>query len=257
MIETVHFRFDAADDGWAEARPFYRDVLGMAVEHDGRELVCRYPGRGAAIRFATGTVARYESTDDAFYWKLGIVVADLDAAYAHLQSCGVEVAAPRQFRDIGYLTHLRDPFGLPLELLQVGFEGHARAAGCGHPIGARSTLAHLTLRVTDHESTETYLVEQLGMRLMSVQAVADLGFTLYFYAWSDEPLPDPDLGAVENREWLWARPYTLVEIQHRWRHNAKVVMPSAGAAGFAGFSYRQADAAGILGIEALRAACGH
>jgi hypothetical protein len=31
---------------------------------------------------------------------------------------------------------------------------------------------------------------------------------------SDEELPEPDLEAVQNREWLWARTYTLLELQH-------------------------------------------
>ena len=133
---------------------------------------------------------------------------------AHVRRSGGSVSDPVQFRDIGYLCHLRDPDGFAIELLQQGFEGHARPIGEGHPIGSQAILAHLTLRITDLVAARRVFEDQLGMRLMSVQPVRDLGFCLYFYGWSDEALPNADLQAVENREWLWARPYALVELQH-------------------------------------------
>lgn len=48
---------------------------------------------------------------------------------------------------------------------------------------------------------------------MSVQLVTQYGFTLYFFAKTHDAPPDPDLTTVANREWLWRRPYTLVEVQ--------------------------------------------
>ena len=84
--------------------------------------------------------------------------------------------------------------------------------------GGQATLAHITLRITDLPAARELCENKLGMRLMSIQPVQERNFSLYFYAWSDEPLPNPDLEAVENREWLWARPYALLELQHPIRN---------------------------------------
>jgi hypothetical protein len=54
------------------------------------------------------------------------------------------------------------------------------------------------------------------MTLLSKQSVEPYGFTLYFLASCDERPPLPDLEAVENREWLWQRPYPTLELQHHW-----------------------------------------
>ena len=92
------------------------------------------------------------------------------------------------------------------------------------------------------------------MRLMSVQPIPERGFTLYFYAWSDEPLPDPDLEAVENREWLWARPYTLLELQHWHETDAPTSRPREGQAGFAGFAYGSGDCNDLTSMPLSRLA---
>ena len=76
---------------------------------------------------------------------------------------------------------------------------------------------------------------------MSVQPVADLNFCLYFYAWSDEALPDSDLAAVANREWLWARPYTMIELQHCMAIEQIVEHANQEQSGFDGFSYSLVD----------------
>ena len=55
----------------------------------------------------------------------------------------------------------------------------------------------------------------LGLRLLSVQPVTQFGFTLHFWAYTDETPPSPDLESVGNREWLWQiQPYTTLEFQH-------------------------------------------
>ena len=87
---------------------------------------------------------------------------------------------------------------------------------------------------------------------MSTQPVRDRGFPLYLYAWSDEPLPDPDLEAVENREWLWARPYTLLELQHL-EGAADVALPRDSAAGFAGWAYEDVGETTVVPPSALMA----
>ena len=189
---------------------FYREVLGMVG--DANSL--GYGPSDARLTFLSDSVEPHMASTDQFYWKIGITVRDLDHAVRYLRSAGVKVSDPVQFRDIGYLCHLKDPAGLVIELLQQGFEGHAGDAGTGHPIGGQAVFAHITLRITDIQHTREWCENELGLRLLSIQPVTDYGFTLYFYAWSDEQLPDPELTSVTNREWLWARPYTILELQH-------------------------------------------
>lgn len=223
-----------------ELSAFYRTIMGMDQFESQRGLAFGYDLRQCLLELHQGDFTPYNATNLDLYWKIGITVRELDRAIAHLQHESWPVTEPRQFRDIGYLCHLRDPQGLTIELLQQGFEGKAKTARAGHPIGAQATLAHLTLRVADLAAAQSYCEDRLGMRLMSVQRVPDCGFTLYFYGWSDEPLPNPDLEAIENREWLWARPYTLLELQHLESLRA-VAVPSETAAGFAGWAHEDGD----------------
>jgi len=73
---------------------------------------------------------------------------------------------------------------------------------------------------------------------MSVQPVTDYNFCLYFYSWSNETPPKADLKSVANREWLWARSYTLIELQHLQLPDASINNAGIAEAGFVGFSYR-------------------
>ena len=165
----------------------------------------------AHLAFEHGLVGK--PAPDEFYWKIGITVRNLDHAVRFLRSKNISVPDPSQFQNIGYMTHIADPDGHTIELLQQSFEGNESDPGSGHPIGAQAILAHITLRVYDLDAAQTW-TEKHGLRLMSVQPIAGRAFTLYFYSWSEEELPNADLEAVENREWLWARPYTILELQH-------------------------------------------
>ncbi|MGI9462984.1 MAG: VOC family protein [Aestuariivirgaceae bacterium] len=217
----------------AELEAFYCSLLGMRRLGSADAPAFGYDPAQCLLELDEGKFAPYTASSDDLYWKIGITVKNLDSAVAYLRASGYEVSAPRQFRDIGYLCHLHDPAGFVIELLQQGFEGNEGPSGDGHAIGGQATLAHVTLRVCDIAATRRYCEGQLGMRLMSIQPVRDLGFTLYFYAWSDEVLPNEDLEAVENREWLWLRPYTLLELQHL-ESSDQIKAPDVRAAGFAG-----------------------
>lgn len=193
---------------------FYQTMLGMQNSPGAdNSLSLAYAINSCRLVFDAQPVSPYTNSPNNLYWKIGITLKNLDAAVSYLSAQGITVSAPRQFQDIGYMSHLQDPHGFTIELLQQGFEGRQQRVPDGHPIGAQATLAHVTLRVTDIEAAQHYL-DGMGMRLMSVQPVDDYNFCLYFYGWSDEALPDPDVTSVANREWLWARPYTLIELQH-------------------------------------------
>merc|ERR1711936_391310 len=54
------------------------------------------------------------------------------------------------------------------------------------------------------------------MKLLSIQTVEKYGFTLYFLAFTDEVPPESEnLHSEQIREWLWQRPYTTLELQHK------------------------------------------
>lgn len=206
----------------SELAEFYCDLLGMRVFDPQGSPAYGYDPDQCLIEFHEGATEPYTTTREDFYWKIGITVRNLDHAVRYLRQEGWPVSDPHQFRDIGYLCHIQDPQGFNIELLQQGFEGNHAPAPHGHPIGAQATLAHITLRITDIMAAKAYCEGELGMRLMSVQPVQDYEFCLYFYGWSNETLPQPDLEAVKNREWLWARPHALLELQHLETASTKV-----------------------------------
>lgn len=153
------------------------------------------------------------------YWKIGLSLADVDTARSHLISHGVHVTQPRQFRDIGYLCHLNDPFGYSVELLQRDFQHNfcsERIKSFLNPTFALRQQTHvgqITLRVSDIEKSLRFYKSSLGMKLLSRQNIPDM-FDLYFLACTDEKPPSDNVNDVEIREWLWKRPYTTLELQY-------------------------------------------
>ena len=160
------------------------------------------------------------------YWKIGITLPDVDIAHAQLTrrlpSWGVTVSEPHQFRDIGYMCHLADPEGFEIELLQHRFAGEARSGtprskdgDPALPLGGGARIGQLTLRTDDIEADLAHFRDRLGMKPLAHKALPDLGFDLHFLAFTDEAPPDGDPGSARTLQWLWRRPYTTLELQHR------------------------------------------
>ena len=191
----------------ASIATFYRQTLGMTDQRDG----LGYDAQQAYINFLQRAVPADKS--DGFYWKIGITVANLDSAANYLRCCDVSISAPRQFADIGYMAHCRDPAGATIELLQQYPRGRERDVGDGHPVADGAILAHLTLRVRDLTAAQAWCADQ-GLRLLSVEALESYGFSLYFYAYQQETPPRDTVAGANHLAWLWQRPYTLLEIQH-------------------------------------------
>ena len=59
------------------------------------------------------------------------------------------------------------------------------------------------------------------MKLLAIMPVETESnpFDLYFYAYTDDEPPDSNPQGVANREWLYQRPYAVVELQHHRSHN--------------------------------------
>ena len=169
------------------------------------------------LDIVTDTEAVYTRSRQDAYWKIGITLRDVDLARRCLVDAGIGVTEPAQFYDIGYLCHLDDPTGFCIELLQHDFAQNFRPAPPEpHPLGSAPTLGQITLRIQDPGPALHFYRDLLGMKLLSRQVVAPHRFTLYFLACTDEEPPHADLDAVENREWLWRRPYCTLELQHAW-----------------------------------------
>ena len=232
-ITRLHFAVDQCE----ALEAFYCDSLGMDLRHRGECYEFAFPGADTALTFSTNAASRYQYSSRDSYWKIGITVPALDAAVDYLRERGIAVSEPKQFRDIGYLAHLKDPCGFTIELLQHGFIGAARSVRSTHPLAINATLAHLSLRVRDLETARRFFVDNLGMRLISVQAVGEHNFCLYFFTWSNETTPVEDLTAIENREWLWRRPYTMIELQHLQGADTPLVRQPENMCRFTGFSY--------------------
>ena len=130
-------------------------------------------------------------------------------------------------------------------------------------MGQTAVVGQITLRIVNAATSLAFYTEILGMKLLSRQKVSyinratvylnrllsnsenfqveDYGFELYFLsAVSEEEaakMPDPkDLDSVENREWLWQREYTTLELQHRLKRTKLLSQTPLDEPGFRGFA---------------------
>ena len=155
-----------------------------------------------------------------------------------------------QFFEIGFLTHMKDPCDFSIELLQTTFEKNAELRkkliqdiikGEDEIISKLKVqqsfdnnddklhedlsllssqpfvVGQITTRITDPEKSLDFYTNVLKMKLLSIQEVTEYRFTLYFLGYTeDDPPKKEDLKDVKNREWLWQRKYTTLELQWRW-----------------------------------------
>eukprot|EP00092_Neocalanus_flemingeri_P008215 GFUD01008857.1.p1 GENE.GFUD01008857.1~~GFUD01008857.1.p1 ORF type:complete len:276 (-),score=95.18 GFUD01008857.1:141-968(-) len=200
---------------------WYKTVMGMQVTEDAsaKTWTAFYPGEGVKLVFqevaSKGTT--YKSNRDSCYWKIGVTVSDVDLAREKIMAAGTQVSVPNQFLDVGYLCHLADPNGFTIELLQHTFKQNfvKPIPDPSLALGQTAVIGQITTRSQDIEASLGLYRDSLGMKLLSIQDISDYGFCLYFLAFTAENPPDQDLASTKNREWLWQRPYTTLEIQCR------------------------------------------
>lgn len=208
---------------------FYSHTLGMHItghteglagQPDRYYLSFGEPGSSELELICDGreSLIGYEHDQGDLYWKTGITVPDVNIARERLYFAGVDVSEPHQFRDIGCLCHLNDPDGYVLELLQHRFASNHDPVEPepAYKLGSKPTLGQITIRTKNPALSIPFYRDLLGMQLLSRQPVDPPGFTLYFLAYTDETPPSGDLDSVADREWLWQRPYTTIELQHVW-----------------------------------------
>lgn len=210
-------------------RQFYCAFLGMKERADG---TVGYAEAEAGLLFEAAERPYHPAPND-LYWKIALAVPDIGLAHRQLTDQGIEVQAPRQVGDVAYLAHLKDPEGFTIELLDHWFESDRPAETPETKgLGGGPCLNLLTLRAADIGPVDRS-VKALGMTPLSVVPVPKGGFTLYFYAFTEEQPPSPDLLAVENRTWVYQRPYTVLEIQHLGSVG-RMKRPQAQEGGYAG-----------------------
>ncbi|EFO30905.1 glyoxalase/bleomycin resistance protein/dioxygenase [Roseibium sp. TrichSKD4] len=190
-------------------RRFYIDILGMDQREDG---AVSYGPAQAGIIFEKAEYPYRHSAGDV-YWKIALAVPNIELAYEQLTTQGLAVGVPHQFRDIGYLAHFQDPEGFTIELIEHWFQGNRPSINHDPSrLGGGASLNLLTLRTHEINPIRDACLTW-GMRPLSVQSVESHGFTLHFFAFTEDTPPSADLTAVKNREWLYQRPYTVLEIQ--------------------------------------------
>lgn len=211
-FEGVSLRVSSAE----RLATFYTDTLGMFACTQGSARRLHFTQGGGVLSLTNAQKNNpYRALGSDRYWKIGITVPNLDLAAAQLADRGLVASTPQMFENIGYLCHLQDPEGFQIELLQHTFQDKpsAQRFPVEGPLGGGPCLAHVTLRTSDIATDLTNYRDRLGMTLLSRQAVPAYGFTLYFLAHTNERPPDPDLDSVDNRPWLWQRPYPVLELQ--------------------------------------------
>lgn len=167
---------------------------------------------------APNFVNPYRSAQSDIYWKIGIGVDSVnDFADSLREKSDVNVGRGSQFVDVGFLTHLRDDEGFCVELLQNNFLHLVPNSGVTLSPSTHDTPPHIgqiTLRVNDIDASLHFYKDVLGMQLLCREDVSMYGFNLYFLAWTEEKPPNDDVNALENREWVYQRPYCTLELQH-------------------------------------------
>lgn len=206
---------------------WYNTVLGMDITESSGSWTASYPGVSTALVFkeAAAGSSKYVPSRESCYWKIGIFVSDVDLARDRIIKAGTAVSPAAQFMDVGYLCHLQDPNGFSIELLQHTFEKNfvKPTPDNSLALGQPATIGNITTRSNNIQKSLELYQDKLGMRLLSIQDIAQYGFTLYFFGFTNDVPPHDDLKSVDNREWLWQRPYTTLEIQYK--PNAAVMKP--------------------------------
>ncbi len=224
-IETLLLR---VSDPIAQRR-FYCDILGMREFGDQN---VGYTEEEAKIRFLL-TQTPYDPKPGDLYWKIALAVPNIELACQQLAARGIEVSAPIQFQDVGYLAKFVDPEGFTVELIEHWFKGNRQKEKTDPVLlGGGAHFNLITLRAADIEPIKKFCADW-GMVPLSIQPVDSHGFTLYFFAFTSQRPPSSDLTSVNNREWLYQRKYTLLEVQHLHAVDA-ITFPENGSAGYAG-----------------------
>ena len=127
---------------------------------------------------------------------------------------------PWQLEDIGFLCHFRDPDNYSLELLQHTFAPPAGAgpqpAADGEALWERWHLGQISIRSSCARRLLSFY-RRLGMTHLASMKVQRSRFDIHFMAFAgDASIPDDDVYAATNREWMYRQGFTQIEIRDDW-----------------------------------------
>lgn len=208
---------------------FYVNVLGMIClshdKEDSQELITltfEKNSQQASLELLyekNNTETTFPRTNNMQegYWKIALALADIKRARVRIEAKGVTCSECFEVKDVAFLCHLYDPDGYCIELIQHHFVKNAKPTPVDEnfALGSKTVFLLVTYRIKELEKSLTFYKEKLNMKLYSVMPVRTRGFDLYFLSSICEKLPnEQDLLALENREWLWQREYTMLEFQH-------------------------------------------
>lgn len=83
-------------------------------------------------------------------------------------------------------------------------------------VGSKPVFAQCMLRISDPAKSRDFYEGKLGMTYLTTLDFEDLRFSLLFFAYTDDEVPDPSLPRSERAAWLWSRPYMTLELTHNW-----------------------------------------
>jgi catechol 2,3-dioxygenase-like lactoylglutathione lyase family enzyme len=199
---------------------FYTQVLGFTLIHQYLENDVKYYELGLKnsnfyIRLKYDPTAKktsYQEKPNHNYWKYSLFVADIQKIYHHLQAYKIKVGEPFQFGDIGYLSHTTDTENHKIEYIQKTFKQNGIIS-----TEEETALGLLTIRTKDPVKIIKFYEEVLDLKLF-VRMYVDRGkgFTLYFLGDKNLQVPNPDIDAIENREWMYQQSHLFIEIQYYW-----------------------------------------
>ncbi|WP_028110034.1 VOC family protein [Ferrimonas futtsuensis] len=224
---------------------FYHNLLGMelvSLESDGggQCVTLSYGPEQASLVLLEDKVplaVAIQPNPAEGYWKFSLAVDSVPGAVRALRRMGVATGDPFEVPQVATLCHFTDPDGYCIELVQ-------RTLGAGDQLQGEPGFERFapsmllsTVRIKEPGLSLAFYQQAMGMRLLSRQPVPERNMTLYFLGYDDAALPEPELEAVANREWLWQRPYTLLELQH-----------IQGTESLPGFRYHNGPERGFVGL---------
>ena len=170
---------------------------------------------------------------------MAISIKDVDIAREKLIENGVDVQEAIQVPNVAYLCHFYDPDGYCLELIQHKFkQNHIKQKeDSKYLLGNKPVFSLITYRVKDIQKSLDFYIDKLKLKLLSKMELKQRGFDLYFLALSDEELPNKEVESIQNRQWLWEREYTMIELQHILDIDDDFIYEVGIKTGFKGISF--------------------
>ena len=150
------------------------------------------------------------------YWKYSLFVPNNLKTEEEFLKLKHPIGEPFQFEEIGYLAHTQDLENHQIEFIQTTFKGNSATDNTSSSTNTPA-LGLLTIRTKDPIKTIKMYEDLLDLKLfVRMQVNRGNGFTLYFLGSKNLKVPNPDIDAIENREWMYQQKHLFIEVQQYW-----------------------------------------